>query len=138
VITSASLSKPAAVPPSLAECTQLIDAFLAGRNPRTLAAYQADLEDFRRFMEASFSCAPTIGGAVERLIVYGYGTAKTITILYFAHLVRRRLQSATVNHRLATLRSLIKRANTLGLVPWTLSIENLPVWSLPRYTRAGP
>ena len=56
------LYEPGAVPPSLAECTRLIDTFLAGRNPRTLAAYQADLEDFRRFMEASsFLPRPSAG-----------------------------------------------------------------------------
>ena len=39
--------------PALSDYTRLLDTFLAGRNPRTLAAYQADLEDYRRFMEAS-------------------------------------------------------------------------------------
>ena len=37
--------------PALSDYTRLLDTFLAGRNPRTLAAYQADLEDFRRYME---------------------------------------------------------------------------------------
>ena len=45
---TAPLAKPAAVPPSVPECYRLVNLFLDGRNPRTLAAYQADLEDFRR------------------------------------------------------------------------------------------
>src|SRR4051812_28751101 len=57
--------------------------------------------------------------------------------LYFADLVSRRLQNATVNRRLATLRSLVKLANTLGLVSWTLSIENLPVWPYRDTRRPG-
>ena len=48
-----TLPKPGAVLPALPDRTRLLDIFLAGRNPRTLAACQADLEDFRRFMEAS-------------------------------------------------------------------------------------
>ena len=40
--------------PALSDYTRLLDTFLAGRNPRTLAAYQADLEDYRRFMEHPF------------------------------------------------------------------------------------
>ena len=32
--------------PALSDYTRLLDTFLAGRNPRTLAAYQADLEDY--------------------------------------------------------------------------------------------
>ena len=39
------------VPP---DRTRLLDIFLAGRSPRTLAAYQADLEDFRRYMRARY------------------------------------------------------------------------------------
>ena len=46
------------------------------------------------------------------------------------------LQPATINRRLATLRSLVKFANTLGLVSWTLSVENLPV--LPYRDTDGP
>ena len=40
-----------AMQPALSDYTRLQGTFLAGRNPRTLAAYQADLEDFHRFMK---------------------------------------------------------------------------------------
>jgi integrase/recombinase XerC len=40
-------------------------------------------------------------------------------------MTERKLQAATINRRLAALRSLVKLANTLGLVPWTLSVENV-------------
>ena len=63
-----TLPKPGAVLPALPDRNQLLDIFLAGRNPRTLAACQADLEDFRRFMEASSVPAPTVGKAVEWLL----------------------------------------------------------------------
>ena len=32
---------------------RLLAAFLSGRNPRTIAAYGADLDDFRRFLDAA-------------------------------------------------------------------------------------
>src|SRR3954452_2019293 len=41
----------------------------------------------------------------------------------------RGLPVATINRRLGTLRSLIKLANTLGLVPWTLWVKNVPAQS---------
>jgi integrase/recombinase XerC len=44
---------------------------------------------------------------------------------YRAHLVERGLQSATVNRRLAAVRSLVKLAKTLGLVDWSLDIQNV-------------
>ena len=40
---------------------------------------------------------------------------------------KRGLQATTINRRLATLRSLVKLANTHGLVTWSLSVENVPV-----------
>jgi hypothetical protein len=43
---TAPLAKPAAVPPSVPECYRLVNLFFDGRKPKTLAAYQADLEDF--------------------------------------------------------------------------------------------
>ena len=46
--------------PALSDYTRLLDTFLAGRNPRTLAAYQADLEDYRRFMKTRSGSPPTV------------------------------------------------------------------------------
>jgi integrase/recombinase XerC len=96
------------------------------RNPRTLAAYQADLEDFRRFIDDRFIRAPTVGKAVEWLLDVR-GLANAFAITYRSQMIERRLQPATINRRLATLRSLVKLANTFGLVLWTLSVENAPV-----------
>src|SRR3954471_18615939 len=45
-------------------------------------------------------------------------------------MIERGLPATTINRRLAALRSLVKLANTLGLVSWTLlaqSVENGPV-----------
>ena len=38
----------------------------------------------------------------------------------------RGLHVTTINRRLAMLRSLVKLANTQGLVMWTLSVESMP------------
>ena len=46
-------------------------------------------------------------------------------MLYRAHLQDRKLSPATINRRLAALRSLVKLARTLGLVTWGLEVEGL-------------
>src|SRR5215213_4859894 len=46
----------------------------------------------------------------------------------------RGLQVTTINRRLSTLRSLVKLANTHGLVTWTLSVESVPA---PPYRDMG-
>jgi hypothetical protein len=56
-----TLPKPGAGLPAPPAPSQLLDLFLAGRKPKTLATCQADLEDFRRFMEAS-----SLAGLMEK------------------------------------------------------------------------
>ena len=108
--------------PALVEASRprLLEAFFAGRNPRTLAAYRADLEDFR-----AHTGAANIGEAAGQLLSASHGEANAAALAYKANLVDRGLQAATINRRLAALRSLVKLANTLGLVPWTLAVENV-------------
>jgi integrase/recombinase XerC len=106
---------PAPAPPP-----RLLEAFLAGRNPRTLAAYRQDLEDFRAFTRAG-----TLEEAAQLFLSRGLGDANAAALAYRAHLVDRRLAAATVNRRLAALRSLVKLARTLGLVSWSLEVGSL-------------
>jgi integrase/recombinase XerC len=100
----------------------LVDAFLSGRSERTLRAYRADLSDFARFAgvedDADAAAARLMGGT--------HGEANAVALAYRAHLLERGLAPATVNRRLAALRSLVKLARTLGLVPWTLEVQSVP------------
>lgn len=109
----------------------LIDSFLAGRSGQTLRAYRADLEDFRTFMGAR-----TADEAGQVLFQRGHGRANGVALAYRASLIDRGLQAATVNRRLAALRSLVKLARTMGLVSWSLEVENMKAESY-RDTR-GP
>jgi integrase/recombinase XerC len=131
-----TLPQPGAVLPALPDRTRLLDVFLAGHNPRTLAAYQADLEDFRRFLEASSVPAPTVGKAVEWLLDDLSGLVNALVSDYGWQMRERGLPVTTINRRLATLRSLIKLANTLGLVSWTLWVKNFP--AQPYRDTGGP
>src|SRR3954454_3570707 len=119
---TAPLAKPAAVPPSVPECYRLFTLFSDEHKPKPLAPYKADLEDFRRYTHT-----PTLANAAHWLLDGPPIVANAFALIYRSKMIERGLQPATVNRRLATLRSLVKFANTLGLVPWTLSVENLPV-----------
>jgi integrase/recombinase XerC len=108
------------IPHSITYETDLIKAFLRGRNWRTIDAYRKDLEDFRAFLGAS-----SIDDASKILLSRGPGQANALALAYKTHLIERGLQAATVNRRLAALRSLVKLARTLGLTLYTLQIENM-------------
>ena len=77
-----------------------------------------------------------MGEATQRLLSSGHGEANAVALAYKAYLVARELAASTINRRLAALRSFVKLARTLGLVPWTLEVENVAAESY-RDTR-GP
>lgn len=99
---------------------RLLRAFLAGRSPATLRAYGRDLADF-----AAFCGLPSADDAAARLLAAGQGGANELALAYRNHLFGRELAPATVNRRLAALRSLVKLARTLGLVIWGLEVAGL-------------
>ena len=109
----------------------LAGAFLAGRNPRTLLAYRNDLEDFQQFTQAS-----TLQAAASFLTSQGSGAANGLVLAFRVSLQERRLAPATINRRLAALRSLVKLARVLGLITWALEVEGIKASSY-RDTR-GP
>jgi integrase/recombinase XerC len=96
----------------------LVEAFLAGRNPRTLRAYSQDLDDFARF-----SGSIDRRSGVEGLLASGQGSANAWALAYRNDLVARELAPATVARRLAALRSVVKLARTIGRVAWSLDVE---------------
>jgi hypothetical protein len=62
-VTSTALVQARSALPAPLDRSRLVETFLAGRNERTLAAYRADLEDFRLFAGAA-----TKGEAASRLL----------------------------------------------------------------------
>lgn len=99
--------------------SRLLEAFLSGRSPETIKAYRQDLHDFRAFLNL-----PTAEAAAERLLAAGPGDANALALAYKAALFGRALAPATINRRLAALRSVVRLARVLGLVPWSLEVRN--------------
>ena len=111
-VTSAALATPLFV--------DLAGAFLAGRNPRTLLAYRRDLTDFQNFTQST-----SLQAAAAFLTSQGSGAANGLALAYRVSLQDRGLAPATINRRLAALRSLVKLARVLGMVSWELEVEGI-------------
>jgi integrase/recombinase XerC len=122
--------RTAAAVPALST-VDVLKAFLEGRNPRTLRAYDKDLRDFARFADQADARS-----AVEMLLNLPHGHANKTALAYRAHLVERGLSSATIARRLSALRSVVKLARTLGVVTWSLDVESPKV--VPYRDTLGP
>jgi integrase/recombinase XerC len=117
--------------PATATVADVLDAWLAGRNPRTLRAYRFDLEDFARSVHA-----PSPSAAVDALLAGSAGLANRVALAYRADLLKRGLAAATIGRRLSALRSLVKLARQLGRINWTLDVESPR--SVPYRDTTGP
>lgn len=112
--------EPTAIADARSKAADLVSAFLSGRSEKTIVAYRQDLEDFRVWSDAK-----TIDRAAAALFSLPHGDANARALAYKTALLARSLSPATINRRLAALRSLVKLARTLGLVAWTLEVENV-------------
>ena len=98
----------------------LLAAFFSGRSPHTIAAYRADLDDFRAFVSAA-----TVEAAAARVLRGTNGEANGLALAWRAHLAGRGMSPATINRRLSALRALTALGRTLGLITWKIEIQNV-------------
>lgn len=98
----------------------LINAFLRGRSPRTVEAYSRDLEAFR-----AYAGADALGAAITALITAPQGEANRLALGYRDSMIDRGLSPATVNRRLAALRSAVKLARMLGMTGNTIEVPGV-------------
>lgn len=112
---------PTELVPSFAPVSpdDIVGHFLAGRNPRTLRAYDGDLKDFARFVGLDDPRR-----AVASLLAAGPASANAAVLRYRVAMEEKGLSPATVGRRLAAVRSVVKLARTLGQIVWTIEIQS--------------
>jgi integrase/recombinase XerC len=90
------------------------------KSPRTVEAYRAAFEHFRRHLGVE-----TRAAALDALIRDGSPGAYAVATEYVGAMARKKIAPATINLRLAALRSLVKVARRSLAVNVTLDIENV-------------
>lgn len=107
------------LPPIGAE--RLISAWLDGLSEETINHYRSDMEIFARFIGA-----PNGADAGKHLMSLSNGEANLLALEFRNHMAKQGHASASVNRRLAALRSFTKAARKVGLIPWVLEVDRLP------------
>jgi integrase/recombinase XerC len=108
----------------------LVASFLSGKNALTLKAYSQDLRHFAKFVGAE------LVDAAQLLLSKNQGQANALVLSYKTHLEEKNLSPATINRRLAAIKSLLKLARLVGLCSFTLEVSGVEAETL-RDTR-GP
>lgn len=116
---------------------RLIEGVMAGMNPHTQRAYALDFDKFRQFVEIHEKLSvPTISEAAKVLLTRGHGRANLLAMDYKSHLMNlkndesagtRKLSANTINRRLAALRSIVAFARKVGMIGWSVEVDNLRV-----------
>jgi len=117
------------LPPIGAE--RLIAAWLDGLSPDTIESYRFDMEAFARFV--GLADGQTAG---RLLLSRGNGEANLIALEFKNFMVKAGFAPATVNRRLAALRSFTRAARCAGLIPWVLEFDR--VFTRPYKDTRGP
>lgn len=113
----------------------LVEAFLRGKDPKTVRAYRMWLLNFREWLEAYLKRAQALAEARtlslnEAALAFlgaGQGQANFLAHEWKAALIKDGYAPSSINGHLVALRSMVRAASLFGLVEWALTIENVPV-----------
>lgn len=102
---------------NLVERDLIRDLLADKRSENTKRAYQNDLADFFLTMTGS-AATPEL---INRFVSMTRFNAVELVLKYKASMIARGLTEATLNRRLAAIKSLVKYSKTIGLCDWDLS-----------------
>lgn len=94
--------------------SELLEAFRAGKSPNTLEAYRRDLDLFATWIQQ---------GVLEWMMITPKGEANLAVLRWQESM--RELAPATINRRVAAVRSLSKLASRVGLIPYEISVTGV-------------
>jgi integrase/recombinase XerC len=116
-----AMVSPSAIAPAGTEAAErVLSAFLRGRSTNTLRAYRDDLAEF-----AAHCGAVSPGLALARILSGANGEANALALDWRHAMEEAGLSPASINRRLAAVRSCVKLARMLGVVTWQLDIPGV-------------
>lgn len=109
---------------------ELLDTWWNSRSETTNRAYKQDIESFRRWMqEAEGLPVETADQASQMLLSAGQGLANRLAQGFQNYLRDSGKAATSINRTLSALKSMVRQANLLGMVPWTLTVTRMKAQS---------
>ena len=102
---------------------ELFEAWLVGKDAKTVRAYRADVGTFAAYLAAHGSeVAPTL----DAFLALDAASAHILASRFVAWSKDAGLASSTINRRLAAIRSVVAFARMVGRTTWTLAVKGVP------------
>lgn len=127
-LESIATAKSSALLPSLQliGAAELLDIWWNSRSEKTNRAYRQDIELFRKWLKESEGLpVETLDQASQMLLGAGQGFANRLAQGFQNHLRDSGKAPTSINRTLSALKSMVKQANLLGIVPWTLTVTRM-------------
>lgn len=104
----------------------LLETYFRNKDPKTIRTYTRCLNDFREWLGLSSlqeAAARFLAGAKDGGNHQGH--ANLLALSFKDYLKKEKYAPSSVNTHLVALRSMVKIARLLGMIPWTLEVGNV-------------
>ena len=109
---------------------ELLSIWWNSRSEKTNLAYRQDVESFRKWLQKSEGLpVETLDQAAQIMLSAGQGAANRLAQGFQNHLRDSGKAATSINRTLSALKSMVRQANLLGMVPWTITVTRLKTQS---------
>lgn len=112
--------KPREITAQPLDAERLLERWKEGRSPQTVRAYANDLRQF-----SAWAGRTNAGAALTWMLSASHGEANEIAHQYRGAMLDQGLAPATVNRRLAALRSIVELGQRFGMIAWSLKVDGV-------------
>jgi integrase/recombinase XerC len=126
--TTAMTAQQSPFLPSLQQigAAELLSTWWNSRSEKTNLAYKQDIESFRKWLQHSEGLpVETVDQAAQVILSAGQGIANKLAQGFQNYLRDSGKAPTSINRTLSALKSMVKQANLLGMVPWTLTLTRM-------------